>query len=245
MNATVRDVMTTRVIAIPEDADFKQIAHMLAKFRVSACPVVSDSGAVVGVVSEADLLFKPAEPDLPVGLTRLRWKLGEESKATAVTADQLMTSPAETVTPETPVAVAARVMQDRRLKRLPVVDDENHLVGIISRVDVLSVYERPDAEILGEITELIAAEFGLDPADVEVTVTAGVVTLAGSVPEEKTALELTARIRHIEGVVAVRNRLADGGKRALPGGPAGPADRSCPADPAGPAASPCRCWLAA
>jgi CBS-domain-containing membrane protein len=208
MNATVGDVMTKRVIAVSQDADFKYIAHALREFRVSACPVISDQGVVVGVVSEADLLCKPAEPDLPVGLTRLRWKLGEESKITAITADRLMTSPAVTVRPDVPVVVAARVMQDRCLKRLPVVDNRDHLVGIVSRADVLSVYERSDSDTRDEVKETITSEFGLVPADINVTVTAGVVTLAGSVSHEKTALELTARIRHIEGVVAVRDRLA-------------------------------------
>jgi len=207
MNATVGDVMTTRVIAVSQDADFKYIARVLREFRVSACPVLSDRGAVVGLVSEGDLLYKPAEPELPVGLTRLKWKLGEESKVTAITADRLMTSPAVTIRPEAPVAVAARVMQDRCLKRLPVVDEGNHLIGIISRADVLSVYDRSDSVIRDEVNEAIAGEFGRVPADINVTVNAGVVTLAGSVGHERTALELTARIRHIEGVVAVRDRL--------------------------------------
>jgi CBS domain-containing protein len=206
MNATVGDVMTKRVIAVSQDADFKHIARVLREFRVSACPVISEQGVVVGVVSDADLLWKPAEPDLPVGLTRLRWKLGEESKVTADTADRLMTSPAVTIKPDAPVVVAARVMQDRCLKRLPVVDQRNHLVGIVSRADVLSVYERADPDICAEVNETITSEFGL--AGINVTVTAGVVTLAGSVSHEKTALDLTARIRHIEAVVAVRDRLA-------------------------------------
>jgi CBS domain-containing protein len=207
MSSTVRDVMTTRVIAVAQDADFKQIAHVLCTYRVSACPVVSSGGTVVGVVSEGDLLSKPADPDFPAGLTRLRWKLEEESKAAAITADRLMTSPAVTISPDAPVVVAARVMQDRCLKRLPVVDNDNHLIGIISRADVLSVYERPDAEIGGEVNQAIAADSRLDSDDVEVSVAAGVVTLAGSVANERAALELTARIRHIEGVVAVRDRL--------------------------------------
>jgi CBS domain-containing protein len=207
MNATVGDVMTTRVIAVSQDADFKHIAHMLREFRVSACPVVNDRGVVVGVVSEADLLYKPADPDLPVGLTRLKWKLGEESKVTAITAERLMTSPAVTISPDAPVAVAARVMQDRCLKRLPVVDERNHLIGIISRADVLGVYERPDSDIRDEVTETIVGAFGQVSPDINVTVTAGVVTLTGSVGQERTALEVTARIRHIEGVVAVRDRL--------------------------------------
>ena len=166
MNATVRDVMNARVIALKRTADFKEIVSVLRQHRVSACPVVNDAGQVIGVVSEADLLFKEADPGTPCGSIRLRWKLSEESKVNAVTAGHLMTSPAVTIQPDAPVAVAARVMQDRRLKRLPVVTDDGTLIGIVSRADVLSVYERPDADILDEVrTVIMAGEFGLDPAE--------------------------------------------------------------------------------
>jgi CBS domain-containing protein len=210
MAMTVRDVMTSRVIAVKRNADFKQIAWVLRQYRVSACPVINDAGRVVGVVSEADLLCKTADCDLPTGLIRLRWKLGEESKITAATAEQLMTSPAVTIHPDAPVTVAARVMQDRRLKRLPVVDADGALIGIVSRVDLLSVYDRPDSEILAEIMKIIGDEFGLNQADFDVIVSAGVVTLAGVTGLQETALELAGRIRHVEGVVAVRDRLIAG-----------------------------------
>jgi len=210
MSTTVRDVMTRKVIAVKRNADFKQIAHVLRQFRVSACPVVNDAGRVVGVVSEADLLHKTAGCEMPAGLIRLRWKLGEESKLTAVTAAQLMTSPAVTINPDAPVQVAARVMRDRRLKRLPVVTQDGQLIGIVSRVDLLSVYDRPDADIVDETIKIIVREFAVDPADVEVTVSAGVVTIAGLVGLTETALDLVARIRHVEGVVAVRDRLTVG-----------------------------------
>src|SRR5262249_18463831 len=150
---------------------------------------------------------KTADCELPTGLIRLRWKLGEASKITAVTAAQLMTSPAVTISPDTPIQVAARVMRDRRVKRLPVVGADGELMGIVSRADLLVVYGRPDADILAEVTGVMAGEFGLRLDDVDVTVASGVVTLAGAVPRQETALELAARIRHIEGVVAVRDRL--------------------------------------
>src|ERR1700756_1139959 len=121
MNATVKDVMTTSVVAVKRNADFKQIVLVLRRFRVSACPVINDAGRVVGVVSEADLLYKEANGRLPAGLIRLRWKLGEQSKVNAVTAGRLMTSPAVTIHPDASVAVAARMMQDRWIKRLPAV----------------------------------------------------------------------------------------------------------------------------
>jgi CBS domain-containing protein len=221
MNATVRDVMNARVIALKRTADFKEIISVMRQHRVSACPVVNDTGQVIGVVSEADLLFKEADPGTPCGSIRLRWKLSEESKVNAVTAGHLMTSPAVTIHADAPVVVAARVMQDRRLKRLPVVTDDGTLIGIVSRADVLSVYERPDAEILDEVrTVIMAGEFGLDPASFTVTVTSGIVTITGMLSNPDTALELVARVRHAEGVVAVRDRLTIGenGGDAMPSG---------------------------
>jgi CBS domain-containing protein len=209
MTATVGDVMTRRVVAVKKDADFKEVLGVLREFCVSACPVIDGTGKVIGVVSEADLLYKEAEAELPRGTIRLRWRLGERTKATAVSAGELMTSPALTIWPGAPVTEAARLMQERRVKRLPVVNGGGQLVGIVSRADVLSVYERPDAEVLDELTnQILATEFAVDPTAVEVTVASGVVTVSGEVERPETALELLARIRHVEGVVATRNRLS-------------------------------------
>lgn len=207
MSATVADVMSTRVIAVKRSADYKEICSILHRYRVSACPVITDAGLVVGVVSEADLLYKVADPNLPPGLIRLRWKLGEESKVTAVTAAQLMTSPAISIQPDAPLAVAARVMQERRVRRLPVVGPGGFLIGIVSRTDLLSVFERPDPDIRDDVLGVIAGEFGLDLAEFEVTVASGIVTIAGPAGHLATALSLLARVRHTEGVVAVRDRL--------------------------------------
>jgi CBS domain-containing protein len=208
MNATVGDVMTTRVIAVKRAAGYKEICGVLRQYRVSACPVINDDEKVVGVVSEADLLYKVADPSPPMGLIRLRWKLGEESKVNAVTAGQLMTTPAISIQPAIPVQVAAQVMQERRIRRLPVVGLGGLLIGIVSRSDLLSVYERPDSEVRNEVVcEILAGEFELNPAEFEVTVASGVVTLAGPIARLQTALELLARVRHAAGVVAVRDRL--------------------------------------
>jgi len=210
METTVADVMTTKVIAVKRNADFKQIARVLRQSRVSACPVINDADQVVGVVSEADLLCKTADCDLPAGLIRLRWKLGEESKITACTAAQLMTSPAVTIHPDAPVQVAARIMRARRVKRLPVVGRDGELLGIVTRADLLAVYDRPDADILAEVMTILMDEFGLSAANFQATVSSGVVTLTGIVAVQETELEVAARIRHIEGVVAVRDRLLAG-----------------------------------
>jgi CBS domain-containing protein len=204
---TVGDVMTTKVLAVAPDTDFRKIATTFRENRVSACPVVNAAGQVLGVVSEADLLHKAAETEFPAGPIRLQWKLSEKSKATAVTADQLMSSPAVTIHADAPVTAAAKTMQDRSLKRLPVVDEGDKLIGIVSRVDVLSVYERPDSAIRTDVQRIIGDEFGLTPERIAVSVTAGIVTLTGSVRSRDMALNLVAQTRNVDGVVATRDRL--------------------------------------
>jgi CBS-domain-containing membrane protein len=208
VGATVRDVMTTRVIAVREKTDFKDIVWALRRYRVSACPVLDDYDRVIGVVSEADLLYKETDPELPAGLIRLSWRLEQECKATAVTADDLMTKPAITIAPGAQVSDAARLMQSREVKRLPVVDGNGRLVGIVTRSDVLSVFERPDADIWDEVVKvIIGEEQGLDPDAFDVTVSSGIVTIGGLVDRRDTALALLARVRHAEGVIAVRDRM--------------------------------------
>jgi len=201
--------MTTRVVAVREDADFKEVVCAMRSRRISAFPVLDAADRVIGVVSEADLLVKEATPGPPPGLTRLAWMLKERSKATGVTAAEVMTKPAVTVRENVPVAEAARLMQSRRVKQLPVVDDDGRLRGIVSRADVLSVFERPDAEIRDEVVKgIVVAEFGLDPELLAVTVRSGIVTVTGSVDTRAEALGLLGAVRHAEGVVGVRDRLS-------------------------------------
>jgi CBS domain-containing protein len=209
MSATVRDVMTATVVAVRADATYKDIVSVLRRCRVSACPVIDDDGRVIGVVSEADLLYKQTDPEYPPGLERLRWRLTQETKANALTAEQLMTSPAVAIHPWAPVSVAACEMQKQEVKRLPVVDQDGRLAGIVTRSDVLSVYERRDSDIWDEVTKVILdEEFGLEPDRFDVAVRSGVVTITGPVARRETALRLLARIRHAEGVVGFRDRMS-------------------------------------
>jgi len=208
MRTTVGEVMTRRVVALREDAEYKDIVAALRRYRVSACPVIDTGGRVIGVVSEADLLFKQTDPALPVGLHRLDWRLHEHTKATAVTAGELMTTPAVVIDSSAPVTVAAKLMQDRLIKRLPVVNAAGCLIGIVTRSDVLSVFERSDGDIWDEVIKvMVDEEFALDPETLDITVRSGVVTVGGLIDRRETALRLLARIRHSEGVVAVRDRL--------------------------------------
>jgi CBS domain-containing protein len=205
----VKDLMTASVVAVRQNADFKEMVTVMRSHRISAFPVIDANGMVVGVVSEADLLLKEATPALPQGAIRLAWRLRQRSKADGVTAAEVMTSPAVTIRQDAPVGEAARLMQSRRVKRLPVVDGDGRLRGIVSRADLLGVYERPDIEIRDEVVkDVLIGEFGLDDLMFVVTVKSGVVTVTGPVTRRPVALSLLATIRYIEGVVAVRDRLS-------------------------------------
>jgi CBS-domain-containing membrane protein len=183
------------------------MAVALREHRVSAFPVVDDDHKVIGVVSEADMLAKEAlgdEPGVLAGILHRR----DQAKARGVTAGDLMTATVVAVRPDDTVEHAAKLMYDRRVKRLPVTDADGRLVGIISRADVLSVFDRTDEAIRKEITEgVLLSEFLTDPLIFSVTVKDGIVTLSGCPETNETGHEIVRRVRHLQGVVAVRDRL--------------------------------------
>ena len=206
---TVKDVMSALPVWVSETASFREIATKLRDCRVSAFPVLDAHGKVTGVVSEADLLVKEAVLGVPGGIAGLLTGLlhrAAQAKAGGVTAADLMTSPAVTISPDDTVEHAARLMYDRKVKRLPVVDQAGRLVGIISRTDILAVFDRTDAEIREEImTQVIAGRS--EPSQYSVIVKDGVVTLEGSPETVAIGRDLIARSHHVQGVVAVRDRL--------------------------------------
>jgi CBS domain-containing protein len=208
MKSTVKDVMSTYVFAVRKDATFKEMAARLRQQQVSAFPVLDRENKVIGVVSEADLLAAEALDGDLHGLhqgTRHHRRL---PKTGAITAADLMTKPAVTIGPNEPVTHAARLMYTRRVKRLPVTLPDGTLIGIVSRSDVLSVYARPDAEILREITENLILNTALcDPDGFTVTVKDGIVTIEGKPETVALGRDIIDTARHVEGVVAVRDAL--------------------------------------
>ncbi len=218
MKTPVKDIMTTRVVSVREDTPFKELAAALRTHRVSAFPVLDSGGKVIGVVSEADLLTKEAW-DSAAGVLSTILHRKDQQKALGITAGDLMSRPAVIVAPEDTAEHAATVMYTRRVKRLPVVDENGHLVGIISRADVLAVFDRSDEEICNEIiNDVMPSDFLFGPEAFTVTVREGVVTLSGMPKTRRLGHQLVQRTRHVQGVVAVRDRLS------YPSRPASPAD---------------------
>ena len=208
MGPTVKDVMTRRVVSVREKASFKEMADMLRRHRISAFPVLDSHDRVVGVVSEADLLVKEAVQAAGTSLVAALRHVREEDKAGGTTAGDLMTRPAITIGPDASVAEAARIMYDRRVKRLPVVNANGHLLGIISRADVLTVFGRADEEIRDEISHRVLPEFAAGrSADFVVTVQDGIATISGPPQSDTARRALLDAARHVPGVVAVRDRF--------------------------------------
>ncbi|MBW8706775.1 Magnesium transporter MgtE [Streptomyces sp. MBT84] len=187
---SVGDLMTPSAVSVRPGTTFKEIARLLDEYDITAVPVVDDFGRPVGVVSEADLLRK------------------QTSVGVGITAGALMTSPAVVAKPEWDVVRAARTMEGSKVKRLPVVDEDGHLIGVISRSDLLQLFLRQDRAIKEEVLEdVIVGTLGLPPSSLTVEVADGRVTLSGRV-ERKSLLPVAVRLcEEVDGVVDVVNRL--------------------------------------
>jgi CBS-domain-containing membrane protein len=219
MKPTVAEVMTTDVVTVDALAPFKEIVRLMQEHRVSALPVVDADGVLVGIVSEGDLILKE-DPELAGGGHRFegRRRSSARSKAAGMRAYELMTTPVLSVAPEAPLGEAARRMHRAEVKRLPVLDADGHLVGIVSRADLLRVFLRDDAEIAGEIREdVIRRTLWIDPDTIRVVVRDGVVTLQGQIERRSLLPILDRLVTSIEGVVAVDDRLSYAADDTLPG----------------------------
>jgi len=186
----VRDVMTVGVVTVSPETSLKEIAGLLLGAKVSGVPVV-DGGQVVGIVSESDLLpLREGTAGHPVAR-----------------ADDVMTRKLISLVEEMSVTEAARVLQRHRIKRAPVMRG-GRLVGIVTRADLLRPYLRTDTEILVDVEESVLVRgMQLSPREVRVSVSAGVVSLKGEVPDARMRSILLRLVRSIDGVVDVVDHL--------------------------------------
>jgi CBS domain-containing protein len=205
----VGDVMTRDVVSVRVTTGYKEIADLMVRHGISAVPVIDDERSVLGVVSEADLLAKleyaDRVPRHPLVTRRMRVN---RDKAAGDTAAELMTAPAVTVRSTETVTRVARLMEAARVKRVPVVDDLGHLIGIVSRRDLVRMYTRSDRDVHAAVTEGVLRSLWIDPADLDIHVRAGIVTLSGQLDRRSTAEIVVAFVKATPGVVDVTDRLS-------------------------------------
>ena len=204
----VRNVMSTDIVTVRKDTPFKDVVRALSARDVSAAPVVDGERRVLGVVSEADLLIKQGTQEVEFTRSLASWWSGRRNlrRAVATTAGDLMTTPAVTVTENATVAGAARLMTQHDVKRLPVVDDDGRLVGIVSRKDVLTVFLRKDSDIRDDIVERVFEHgigIAVNPTTVAVDVHDGTATITGQLALKSQIGLVEDMTRHIDGVVDV------------------------------------------
>ena len=191
----VVDLMTTDVITVSTETGIRDAARLMFRNRVSGLPVTSSDGALIGIITEAD--FLRLEVERQEGAT----DLGE-------TVGAVMSPGVVTTGPETEVYDAAKMMTFQDIKRLPVVDEESRLLGIISRADIVSVFTRPDDVIEDEIREdLIRRVLFIDPDELNVTVANGVVTFVGEIGTRNEARLLAELASRLDGVLHVESKL--------------------------------------
>jgi CBS domain-containing protein len=197
MSWRLKSVMTTEVVCVAPDTPFKECVDMIRVHRVGALPVVDDSGRLLGILSESDLLRKEE-----------RATGRDEPRATARTAAYAMTRTVITSTPESSLGQAARLMHAASIRHLPITDAEGRLIGIVSRADLLKVFLRSDESIRREIAEvLLPRAFGIPSGGLEIEVREGVVHVGGEVATSSTAQLIVAFIDRIEGVVGVEGEV--------------------------------------
>ena len=206
----VRDVMALEVVTVHPETPLKDVAGLLVDHRISGLPVLDAEGAVVGVVSEADLLIKEQGAD-SIRHRRMARIFGDSSesrrhlaKLTAVNAGEAMTAPAVAIGSDRPVSEAAALMIARNVNRLPVVDD-GQLVGIVTRADLVRAYVRSDDELADTIRdEVLLHILWLDPRLFRVGVRDGVATISGHVQRRSTAAMIAPTVGMLPGIIDVR-----------------------------------------
>jgi len=207
MSRTVADVMTRTVVVVPGSAPFKQVVRAMREYRVSALPVTDPDGLIVGVVSEADMILREDPSVLEPHFFEGHSRRDERKKAEALVARDLMTAPPVTVGPQASVADAARLMHERRVKRLPVVDLEGRIVGIVSRMDLLAEFLRDDGDIKAEVCRVLADDLSVASDQVLVLVDDGVVHLEGRLERRSLVPSIWGAVRAVPGVVGLDERL--------------------------------------
>jgi CBS domain-containing protein len=202
MQWQVDDVMTREVVTVGVDTPVGQIASLLEREGISAVPVTTPTGDVLGVISQADLLVGVAdgERDNPRGGR-------PKGRAAAVRGGDLMTTPAVSIDADASLTQAARTMQDSNVRQLLVTGPQGRLLGMVSRGDLLRPYARDDAAIRREVEAVLRQRLWIHPEQVEVHVHDGTATLIGTVGRHSTADIVTRVVTAVPGVAKVDNHI--------------------------------------
>ncbi len=204
MSWMVADVMTRDVVTVGPTVTYEACVRLMRMHGVGALPVV-DHGKVAGIVTMTDLVLKERRPTVR---ERYEQTVSRAGPRRGLIASQLMTRHIVTVRADTPLSAAVREMFQHRVNRLPVVDDDRRLMGIVSRSDVLRMFLRSDVSIRRDVTTAVEGDMPFIGAGrVQADVSDGVVTLDGEVEPGTLTDVLLRLVASVPGVVGVKNHL--------------------------------------
>jgi CBS domain-containing protein len=204
----VRDVMTRDVVWVRPDTPFLEIVDLMENHGIGMVPVLDRGKVVVGVVSEADLMAKLRLGVRPAG----RWPGHRDTaraKATGTVARDLMSTRLATAMPNTWVVAAARRLAETGVRHLVVTDDLGRLLGVVSRRDLLKVFQRPDAELRDELLRTMRRHPPAPGTRLSVEVSDGYVTVTGESAHPVAAAEVAHLAEEVPGVVGVNTTLVE------------------------------------
>lgn len=204
----ISELMTEGVLTAGPGTSLKEAARLMLDAGVSGLPVTDDEGSLVGIITEADFVSTEAERrvDRPSGLLRL-FTDRREFPTRERTVGDVMTREVVVISPGADHTEAARLMQKEKVKRLPVVED-NRLVGLVSRADLLKAFVRPDGEIVDEIRRHVMRRvLWIDPDRVSIDCVDGNVVFEGRLETRSDAGLLLELTRRLDGVASVADRL--------------------------------------
>jgi CBS domain-containing protein len=219
---TVGDVMTGEVLSVAYDTPPGEVVAAMAGFDVSAVAVVDGDDQIVGVVTRTDVL-RNIDLRAPDRRSRAPWRRPVEGPVWTVrSAGRMMSAPATTVERDATLAQAGRLMRRHAVNRLVVAGPGRRLLGIVTAADLLKIHDRPDEVIRADVAEALAT---MPVRDLALGVHDGVTTVAGAIPDARTATLVQSLVRGVPGVTVVHNELTVDPPAAAP---AAPAERSRP-----------------
>jgi CBS domain-containing protein len=219
-----RDVMVSPVTTVGKAATVREVAKILLEKRISAVPVVDKVGKIVGIVTESDLMHRTeAGTERPYSWW-VRFLAGDATiaadyvKSHAAKVEDVMTDEVVTAAPETALHEIATLFEEHGIKRVPIVNKDHNLVGIVSRANLIQVLASarpklemtlPDATIRKKILDGLKKQPWAHTHNLSVTVTNGIVDLWGYAEsgEQRKAIRVLAEA--IPGVTIVNDHLAD------------------------------------
>jgi CBS domain-containing protein len=219
-----RDVMVSPVVTVGKTATVREVARILLEKHISAVPVIDSAGKVVGMVTESDLMHRTeAGTERPYSWW-LHLLAGDATiaadyvKSHAVKIEDVMTPDVVTAAPETPLHEIATLLEKHRIKRVPIVNKNGDLVGIVSRANLIQVIASarpklemtlPDSTIRLKLLSELTKQPWTHMYNLNVTVKDGIVDLWGYAQSDDERKAIRVAAEAIPGVTLVNDHLAD------------------------------------